>query len=205
MYNILQRAANRSTLQLIIIFVVLDAIAVFCAWLFTIDVLDSRFFKLGRDRGLIEIIEYGKFALIIYMLLYAWRETAEPVMRAWMILFSIMLADNLIGIHEEVGELIVNTMTLPDVGLKRPKDLAEIIVLAALEGTALLYVGLCYLRSGPAGKRFSHSLMLIVGLFIFFALIMDAVGPQLLEEPGELFGMTLIMGWLHNRYRQGQT
>ncbi|MGI9318031.1 MAG: hypothetical protein ACR2QW_11925 [bacterium] len=205
MKNSLERLADRSTLQLVCIFVVLDAIALLCAWLFTIDVLESRFFKLGRDRGIGELFEYGKFALIIYMLLHAWRETGHPVIRAWVILFCIMLADNLIGIHEEVGELIVNSVDLPDLGLKRPKDLAEIIVLALLEGTALLYVGWCYLQSNMAGRQFSHGLMAIIAVFIFFALGMDAVGPQLLEEPGEMLGMTLIMAWLHKGYRASTT
>ena len=169
--------------------------------MFEIGTLESRFFKFGRDRSLQEIVETGKFALIIYMLLEMWRNTGERVIRAWMILFSVMLADNLIGIHEEVGELITIYFELPDVGFKREKDLAEIIVFALLEGTALLYVAWSYLQSGEVGRRFSHHLCLIFVPFVFCALILDAIGPQVVEESGEIIGMTLVMGWLHYQFR----
>ena len=202
MKNLLARAADRPTLQLVVIFVVLDVIALLCASLFTIDALDSRFFKLGRDRGLGEFFEYGKFALIIYMLLEFYRANGDRVFRAWMILFSVMLADNFIGIHEEVGELIASYFELPDVGFNRPKDLAEILVFAVLEGTAALYVVYCYLHSESAGRYFSQRLCMVFGIFVFCALILDAAGPRLLEEGGEMVGMTLILGWLHNYFRQ---
>lgn len=201
MNKLLARIADRPTVSLVIIFVVLDLLGLACAWMYTSDILESRFFRLGRDRGLIEFIEYGKFALIIHMLLELWRSGGEPVVRAWTILFSIMLADNFIGIHEEVGQLIVDNVTLPDVGLKRPKDLAEILVLAALEGTALLYVIYCYFTGGDAGRKYSNQLIAIFGIFVFFALVMDAVGNQYVEESGEMLGMTLIMAWVHSRHR----
>lgn len=199
--NLLARWADRPTLQLVLIFVLLDAVVVTCAWLFETGALESRFFKFGRDRGLGEFIEYGKFALIIYMLLEIWRQTSEPVMRAWMILFAVMLADNAIGIHEEVGELIVTYFELPDLGFKRPKDLAEILVFAALEGTVALYVCWCYLQSGAVGRGFSHKFTAVFGVFVFCALLLDAAGPQKVEEFGELVGMTLVMGWLHHHFR----
>jgi hypothetical protein len=200
--NILARAANRPTLQLIFIFIFLDAIVLFCTWLSGIDVLESRFYRLGRDRGIVELVEYGKFAIIIYLLLTAWRNTGQPVFRAWMILFSIMLADNLIGIHEEVGELIITYIELPDVGLRRAKDLAEIIVLVTLEGSAMLYVLFNYIQSDRQSRIFSLWLIPILGLFVYFALVVDAVGPYLLEETGEIVSMTCILAWVHNHYRK---
>ena len=201
MNKLLAGIAARPTMRLVIIFVALDLFALMCVFMYNNDILESRFYRLGRDRGLGEFIEYGKYALIIHMLLELWRRNGEPVVRAWMILFSIMLADNFIGIHEEVGQLIVNNIMLPDVGLKRPKDLAEILVLGALEGTALLYVLLCYFTGNKAGRKYSNQLIIIFTLFVFFALVMDAVGNQYFEESGEILGMSLIMGWVHYRHR----
>ena len=201
MNKLLARIADRPTVNLVIIFVVLDLLALTCAWLYTNDILESRFYRLGRDRGLIEFIEYGKFALIIHMLLELWRRNVEPVVRALIILFSVMLIDNFIGIHEEVGELIVDNFTLPDVGLKRPKDLAEILVLGAVEGTALLYVIYCYFTGGESGRKNYRQFMGIFIVFACFSLVLDANGNHYFEESGEMVGMTLIMAWVHFRYR----
>lgn len=205
MTKLLAKAVARPTLSLVAIFIALDGLALLCAWLFTIDLLESRFFKLGRDRGFGEIFEYGKFALIIYMLLELWRSSGEPVLKAWAILFSVMLADNLIGIHEEIGELLIIWFDVPDLGLRRPKDVAEIIALATVEGSVCLYVAWSYFKSGPDGHRLSHQLCFVFAIFVFSALVLDAVGPRILEESGEILGMTLILAWLHSNFTNVRT
>ena len=56
-------------------------------------------------------------------------------------------------------------------------------------------------------NRPTFSLVLIfvalygLGLFVFFALVIDAIGPTTLEEVGETLCMTAIMPWLHNHFR----
>ena len=62
---------------------------------------------------------------------------------------SLMLADDSIGIHEELGGLLMRWIPIPSPDGLRAKDLAEAVAFAAVEGTALLVVGLVTLVAVP--------------------------------------------------------
>ena len=192
-----ERLINRSTLSLIVLVLCLDLIATICYVLFLNDVLDSRFFRIGRDRGLFELIEYLKFGIIIVILRAAWRESNAAIMQAWSILFIVMLVDNALGLHEAFGGLLASYVTLPDIGLARPKDLGEIIMLGAMEGVALLFVIYRYLESEPAMKKFSHGLIVTVVLLGAGSITFDALHFSTIEEPFEILGVTLLLAYVH--------
>lgn len=200
--KMLAKATDRPTLHLLVTFLALNALALFCAWLFTLDRLGSRFFMLGRDRGLGELVETAAFAMIIYMLLAAYRSTGQVVYRAWLILFSIMVADNLLSFHEAVAKWAAGNFPIPALIFRSGRDLTEFVLFAAVEGVAFLYVGISYLRSDASARRESHALLALLALFLVFALVIDATGPSWIEEPGEMLSITLMLAWVHRVHRQ---
>jgi len=197
MRKLVQNLINQKTLVLIGVFTVADLLAGFFFLLYTEGILHSRFFRLARDMGFGEIIQYLKFAVII-MMLAAWRRVKPSrLLTAWIILFSVMLADDAIGIHESVGGWL--EPSLSEIGWigARAKDLAEVMVFAALEGSALLYVGYCYLKA-PVGERAVARLM-AMGLapLVFCGLILDLTPFWNAEQIGEMASMSILLAVVH--------
>ena len=79
----MQKITQTPTHLLIGLFILLDAAAFICYHLYLNGPLESRFFRLGRDRGLFELIEYFKFYVIIAVFWQSWRISGEKLMKAW--------------------------------------------------------------------------------------------------------------------------
>ena len=211
MKRLAQKLIELDPVPLFLLAFLLDASAIAIALLHHAEILESRFFRMGREFGYWEWMEHLKMGLIIYIVYRTWKLTGEKVVYAWMVLFCVLLADNLIGIHEEIAELIINNFELPDIGLRREKDTAELGVMLVVEGAAVLYLVNHYLQAGASGRRYSHGLAVVTGIFVFFGLVFDAIGirishlHQLIEEPAELFTITLILVWVHCALRRAQS
>jgi hypothetical protein len=188
-------------LVLIGLFTVVDACAVGMHFINEKSEHHSRFFRLARDRGFAEIIQYVKLGVIISLLVTWHKARPARVLKAWIILFTILLLDDSLGIHEWLGGLIV-----ADTGERGPfgvrmKDLAEIVPLIALEGSALLYVGLQFLRADPLMRRVSLGIGLALGPYIASSLLLDLVPMPLAEQLGEMFCMSILLVVVHTLFR----
>jgi hypothetical protein len=178
-----------------------DACAGLLHWLNEEGVLSGRFFRLSRDRGFGEIIQYAKFGLILWLLVTWHKATPARVLRAWIVLFAILLLDDSIGIHEWVGGLLVS-----DTGQRGPfgvrmKDLAEVVPLIVLEGSALAYVGLEYLRAEPLLQRVSRAIGLALVPYVASSLFLDLARWPLAEQIGEMASMTVLLLVVHALFR----
>jgi hypothetical protein len=200
--NFYGRIISLKTLVLAGVFTVADLLAGFLSLLYTEGILLSRFFRLSRDRGVAEIIGYLKFVLIIAMLV-SWRRVKPArLLSAWIILFSIMLADDSLGIHEAVGASISPFLyEVGEIGV-RVQDLAEIVGFAALEGSALLYVGYCYLMA-PADQRAVARIMALgLAPLVFCGFVLDLMPFWNAEQIGEMAAMTVLLAVVHCLYRK---
>ena len=135
-------------------FVLADALAWLLYGFYTQDILTSRFFHIARDRGFGEIVQYPKFGVMIAVLVRARRQWPSRLVNAWLILFTVMLLDDAIGIHEAIGGWLLPEPSAHWRGL-RLKDLAEAAAIAALEGGTFLYMAYCHFREPPAKRVFS--------------------------------------------------
>jgi hypothetical protein len=189
------------TWRIIVLFIALDLAATVLFLLHQGGTLESSFFRPSRDRGFFELIEYGKLSVIIYLLWRTWKDSGAPVIRAWVILFSVMLLDNALELHERLGGFLVEVVALPNIGLSRPKDLGEIIVLGLLEGSALLFVGVQYFRGTRRYRRYSLALVGLVLAIGTTAVIADALHLSVVEESLEIVGMTILLAFVHYKYR----
>lgn len=137
------------TVVLLSVFTLADIVAGLLNGLYLKGVLSSRFFRLARDRGFAELIQYGKFGLIILMLI-AWnRVRASRLITAWVILFAVMLADDASGLHEAIGGGLMRIVEFPSFEGVRMKDIAEAMAFALMEGTACVYVVVRYSQAPP--------------------------------------------------------
>lgn len=190
------------TTKLILIFCLVDLLAIFCAWLWANDIfLETRFFRLDRDRGFSEILQYIKTGFVITLLLAGFRDVREEVLRAWLILFWVILLDDMAGLHEALGEFFVEAFAIPSLFGIDPQAIAEIAAFALMEGTALLYVLYCTLKAQVEWQRFSIIFLIVFSPLILSGVVLDATGVRHIESLGEILSMSLILGFAHIRLK----
>lgn len=188
---------EKNTITVLAVFLVLDLIAILLYWFYTRDILESRFFRLARDRGLSEIIQYLKFGLIIYMFVQWNKLRPSKLLRAWMILFIVMLVDDSVGIHEEVSALLMSVINFPEIEGYRTKDLVEAIVFAAFEGTVCLYIAFCFIKAPRDLQVYSVLLALAMVPLVFCGIVLDIAHFPFSEDIGEIASMSLLLGFVH--------
>lgn len=193
----LSRLLALPTLALVGLFTLADLGAWSLHVLHVDGVLPSRFFRFGRDRGASEIIQYAKFGVVIWLLVAWHRVRPAPVLRAWIILFTVLLIDDSLGLHEWLSGFLV-----PESGGRGPfglrsKDLAELVPLALLEGSALGYVLLQYLRAEPPLRRASERIALGLAPFVAAGFVLDLAPWPMAEQAGEVVAMTFLMAVVH--------
>jgi hypothetical protein len=192
-----------NTVSLLGIFFLLELIALFLYWFYLQDVLESRFFRLSRDRGMAEIIQYLKFGLIIKMFAMWYRTRPSKLIVAWLILFVVMLIDDSIGIHEWISEMILLKINFPSIAGIRPGDLLEAFGFATVEGTACLYVIVCYRKAPGDLQRYSRQMVLVLIPLVTCGLLLDMVHLpfQDIEQIGEMLSMSLLLFFVHWHHR----
>lgn len=195
------RLLTVSTFRIVGIFIILDLLAIALFFLYSQEILESRFFKLARDRGFAEIVQYLKFGVIIQVLVVWHRLRPSKLIFAWLILFVIMLSDDAAGIHEAVGKILMTLFSLPEeVNGIRIKDIAEVMSFALFEGIACLYVLYCYFRAPADLKRYSNFLVLAMVPLFFCGIILDILHFSLLEQVGEMASMSILLAFVHRYF-----
>lgn len=201
MKTLWRKIPDLDPVRILVFFVLADLLAALLYGLYLRGILDSRFFHIARDRGFAEIVQYLKFGVLLAVLARWRRRWPARLVTAWFILFAVMLLDDALGIHEEVGGWL-----LPDPGAHwrgvRLKDLAEAVAFAALEGSALLWIAVCHLREAPARRVFSWWFGAALAPVIFCGLVLDVVRAPLIETAGEMLSLTLLLAAVLWRFRR---
>jgi hypothetical protein len=191
-----------SSLKVILLFSLLDAIACLFYWAYLEKNLESRFFNLARDRGFGEIVQYLKLGLLIYCVHKMYQKSRQGLLFSLVILFSVLLLDDAAGIHEFIGGLIINVFTLPsEVFGLRTKDLAEMVGILFLEGGCSLFVLKNYSSTAATEKRFFHGLLLATVPLALFGTVFDLLPFSNLEQVGEMLAMSVLLFYVHRSFR----
>ena len=195
-----KKILSMKTHHLLGIFLLLDLLALSLYGLYSLDVLESRFFRLARDRGFAEIIQYLKFGIIIQVLLVWNQARSSRLISAWILLFVIMLIDDSVGIHEEISRILMTHSTFTMVNGFRAKDLVEACVFCALEGSACLYIAYNFIPASRDLKLYSMLLGLAMIPLIFCGMVLDILHVPYLEQGGEMASMGLLLGVVHYHF-----
>lgn len=172
------------------------------ASLFQSDMWDG-----GRDGTLIEwagYIQLGTAAIVL--MVFAIRRKL-PLYLAWSLVFLVLMLDDSLRLHENVGHFLVRTAHVPSVFGLRPNDVGELISWAFF-GTVLgIMLVVTHLRSSKAARRDSWIFLGLTAILACFAVVLDMleiavwdllplIGHGLItltETAGELVAMTFIL------------
>lgn len=163
-------------------------------------------FYLNKDGGYPELFQYIKeYWVAIALFAVSWR-TREWIYGAWSLLFTYLLCDDALAIHERVGEAVERHWSyVPAFGL-RARDLGELMISVVVGSAFLVLITYFYLRCSHSAKNVSKDLLLLLGLLIFFGVFIDLVhvavvdlpvrGLNIIEDGGEMIAMSMIASYV---------
>lgn len=163
---------------------------------------NDRIYSIEQDRGYAEVFQYVKtFWVVIMLATLAWR-TREPVYIAWMSLYAYLLFDDALFIHEGGGAAIAARLGYEGALGLRAVDFGELTVEAVSGFAFLAFIAVGYLRSARDARNASIDLALLLGLLVYFGVLIDMLhvvarhGPgnvifAVVEDGGEMIAMSL--------------
>jgi hypothetical protein len=164
--------------------------------------LQTSLFDVTADRKLPEIYQYFKFAAICLLLKHAAGKRTARQYYAWIAFFTYLLLDDSLRIHDKMEKVLAKLFTFePMFGLTL-KNYGELAV-SAIAGSILLIPLLwAYLTGSRAFRAISHRLVVLIGLLVFFGVVVDVgrgvvnihIGMfmDLIEDGGEMIAASLI-------------
>jgi len=161
----------------------------------------------ARDESLVEWAGYVQLGGAAILLLALAIHRKVPLYFAWSLVFLVLMLDDSLRLHENIGHLLVNTVHVPSVLGLRPNDVGELCSWAffgLVLGTMLV---ITHLRAQKAAR---HDSWVFFGLTVFlacFAVVLDMmeivvwnllplIGHGLItltETGGELVAMTFML------------
>ncbi len=161
--------------------------------------------NITTEFGLAESIGYAKWMAIIAVLLMAWSITGSRVLFPFAVIFAVMLADDMLQLHEHIGHRLAARQLAPAIGPLRPHEVGEIIGYAALFLPLMPPLLRAWSLSGKRGEHLTGSLLGLILLFGVFGVVIDALHPvfggtriadallYLVEDGGEIVVSSLIL------------
>ncbi|MCK9795167.1 hypothetical protein M1843_15560 [Isoptericola sp. 4D.3] len=172
--------------------------------------------KIDEDRSVAELV--ASAALLVAAALLARRARTlpqSPVLAAWAAVLLLVVADDLLRIHETVGGAVASRAGLTEAFGLDPQGWGELAVWGVLGAVSLAVLVATFLRSGPTARRVSWWLLGCVGVLGLAAVGVDmlaiVVEPfvagdvswvvAMLESAGELVaaGLFLTVAWCFHR------
>ena len=172
------------------------------------DLISDPLFLLTTDRGYSEVFQYIKIFWIVLLIGSAAIRARASLYLLWTIIFSYLLMDDLLMLHETIGGVIIGDK-LKNIFpyLETISYDAGQVVYASLLGTMFIGIGIIlYQFSKQYIKTTSTYLLILLFAFAFFSVIVDVVaaffekvysmpvsGTSILEDGGELIVMSFII------------
>jgi hypothetical protein len=175
----------------------------------------SQQFDITQEGGYAELFQYVKeFWCTILLLLVAWQVRSAAYL-VWALFFGYLLADDMLQIHENGGELIAAHLDFASGFGLRARDLGELTVTVAVVTILLSALSLTYWHSTACFRKVSLDILLLLVGLAFFGVAMDmlhvmvynveALGDWasilgeaigLVEDGGEMLMMSLMVWYL---------
>jgi hypothetical protein len=163
-------------------------------------------FSLAVDGGYAEVFQYLKEFSVAIALLLLFGRTREGVYGAWALLFTYLLFDDALTIHETAGKVVAAHLTDVQGFAFRAQDFGELTV-SALAGLVFLgLIGAFYVRSSEGARDVSKDLAVLVGLLVFFGVCLDLAHLALeamhvraltiVEDGGEMIAMSIAVSYV---------
>lgn len=171
--------------------------------------LGNSLYSLETDRGYSEIFQYVKTYWIVILLAVLWWRTRECVYVTWMLLFAYLLCDDTFQIHERGGDAIARHWGYENALGLRAEDFGELTVSGLFGLPFLVLIVIMSLRSTRDARNASKDLTLLLGVMLFFGVVIDMlhivagggygkVGFGVVEDGGEMFAMSVVCWYVLN-------
>lgn len=189
-------AKQSDVLQLLIFLVAIDLVFLMLhASHVRFDVPGSGLWLISRDRGFPEIFQYLKTAGAAVVLVRCFAKNRSPVCLAWSVIFTYLLLDDSLEVHETAGEALADSLGLSSPFGIEGRDFGQVLVSA---GAGLVVLGLIVWsgrRDRATAAELSVPLMLALVALAFFGIVVDVVDAidlfGLVEDGGEMITMSI--------------
>lgn len=131
--------------------------------------------KITQDASLGEDFNYLKWAVIVVALVWMALRDHWLAPFAWAGVFAMILADDSLQFHENIGSLISSDSKLPSNSLLYGSDLGEIIVFLAMGLIAVILTVMMFSRRGAMARIMSVRYLYVLAGLGFFGVGIDAL------------------------------
>jgi len=154
-----------------------------------------RAWLLETDGGWPERFGYAQQVAVGVLLVLLWHRTRRRVWLAWAGLYSVVLADDSLRLHERLGDQLARALELPDglAGL-RGDDLGELTAWGLLAVVPLAVVVRLHRRSDRGTRAASLGLAALACGYAFFGIGVDQLHAAARNGPWELLAGTVEDG-----------
>ena len=197
--------------HVLLVLLVVDAVLIGLAVLYTRGVLTDPRFWVSKERGFGEMWQYAKYIASALILFRGARRGYGPTAVLWGVLFVGLFCEDAFTIHEQLGWRLAPRLHLPPFGSMQPHQLGEIVVAAVEAGGFLLLLGVLLRTATAASRRLSAVLLVGLATLGLFGVGVDAIhsvvaSPQstldavlgIAEDGGEMIAASLLLwiAWL---------
>lgn len=129
--------------------------------------------SISADGGYPEFFQYLKFAAIIVLLGISAISERSAAIGGWAAIFTILLLDDGLSIHEEGGAKLAEWFSIPPMFHLRSVDYGEMMIFATWGIISLVILALTYRtnRSVVARRLFRRLLLSLLGLAVFGGIV----------------------------------
>jgi hypothetical protein len=188
-----------------LLFILLDILHVLPENIFPL--LKSNAFAIDKDAGVAESFQYVKEFWITLIFLWLVFRRRRVTLFGLALLFGYFLLDDMVQIHEKLGDLsaglFANLSILRWFPNLEADSIGELFAAGILGLFFLTTISLPYRRSDGATRQTFHMVFALLAVFLFFAVgvdfIHDFFGGEilkdvfgLLEDGGEMLALSLI-------------
>lgn len=160
----------------------------------TFDTLREEVFSVSVDLGLAEAFQYVKEFWIVLLMVWMVIKMRKTLYLGWVLLFTYLLLDDMLSIHEELGTLITKSLGLdPEYAIIaqfRIQDIGELSVSVFFGGLFILLILFAYLRGDAQLRQNFRTLLGFLLMLVAFGVGVDAfdrlLNAKILKELGKL-------------------
>ena len=172
-------------------------------------VISQELLWLTEDWSYAEVFQYLKELWIALILGFGSWQRKSSLLTVWTLLFSYLLIDDSLSIHEVIGSKISSLFQFQDILKLRAVDFGEVLFSVTVAIFFLIVISWAYFRSSSTERKYSQFLtfflLALAVTGIFFDLIHVIVSDNLyfnfifalLEDGGEQIIMSLALSFVY--------
>jgi hypothetical protein len=156
--------------------------------------------SLETEMGIAQFYGWVKAGAAAFLLFRTWRSFHSPTAGLWAGALTYLGADDALRFHEKFGTFLAEEFGIGEIGPLRGQDVGELVAYTLILAVAVTALLIAERRDRGRFPTMLTSVMVpVVGVFLFFAVVVDTVGGVLphvlqiaIEDGGELMTLSVI-------------